>query len=65
MKLNPQYLFSDTKQFCTAHQGKTDSDGGLWLTSNNGKNRRLICKGCKEIREIRLAAAKSVTEDAA
>jgi Zn-finger protein len=35
-------------RYCTNHQGITESAGGKWITSTNGRTRRWICKACLE-----------------
>ena len=49
----------DNTRYCSHHSGVTLIEGGKYITSANGKNRRWICAACDEKRRERKVAANA------
>lgn len=54
------WMFARETRGCEQHRGPAPINGGKWLVSNGGKNRRWICAVCAEIRRARLAETEKV-----
>lgn len=46
------------ERHCSNHGAFASVEGGKWIVTNKGRNRRWLCAGCVKDRQARMGAAK-------